>query len=193
MEDVGLVLRIDMPVMLRPLVVSDLLSWLEKYEYVVTTLIAIFTAICAVVGLVAVRENLQTDGIRFRCLSLESKEILKVLVESDWRDFISVIYGEMARYMTLEVRYRNNDTNLPFPAGLMVSSHFHFALLELLEKGFMERQEGKFYLTNRGNKFMGKFKSHLKKQQFHDATSFENKYSVASEAARVARENARRR
>ena len=184
-----LLLRIDTPLVLKPLVALGLLSWLEDYEYVVTTFIAVFTAICAVVGLFAVRENLQTDHMRFKRLSPEAKEILRVLAESGWKDFISVMYGEIARYMALEVRYRNDDRNLPSPAGLIISSHFHFALLELLEKGFMERQEGKFYLTNKGNQFLEKFESRLKRHRFHDDTCFENKYAEASEAAR---ERARR-
>ena len=193
MEDIALILRIETPLVLKPLVALGLLSWLEDYEYLVTTFIAVFTAICAAVGLFAVRENLQTDHMRFRRLSPEAKEILRVLAESGWKDFIAVTYGEMARYMTLEVRYRNGDPNLPSPAGLTISSDFHFALLELLEKGFMERQEGKFYLTNRGNQFLKKFESRFKRHRFHDDTCFENKYAEASEAARAARERARRR
>ena len=190
MEDTAVQLRIDAPVLLCPLVVQGLLGWLEEFEYVVTTFIAIFTATCAIVGLYAVRENLQTDKGRFKRLSFESKEILKVLAESNWKDFISVMYGEMTRYITLEVRYRNDDPNSPIPAGLRVSSHYHFALLELLEKGFMERQERRFYLTNRGNRFLEKFKSHLNRLLLHDATCYEDRYSDAKEAARINRERA---
>lgn len=178
-EYTAILLEVEPPEMLPTIMAAGLLSWLKEYEYVVTTCIAVFAAICAAVGLFAVRENLQTDRIRFRRLSHESKEILKVLVESRWRDFVSVIYYEMTRYMVLQVRYRNDDPNLPFPAGLKVSSHFHFALMELVEKGLMERQERRFYLTNKGNRFLEKFEGNLKKQLFHSDTCFENDYAVA--------------
>ena len=160
---------------------SYMLAWLRVYEFLVTSFIALFTLICALVGLFAVRENLQPDWWRFRRLSPASKDVLKALVESNWRDRIWVDYAEIAQYMVLEVDYRNEDLLRPYPSDFNVGSYFHFALLELLERGMLERQGRKFYLTNKGNNFILKFEGCLKGAEYQSGTSFENKYSAARE------------
>ena len=165
--------------------VSCIIAWLREYEFLVTSSIALFTFICAVVGLIAVRENLQNDRWRFRQLSPASKDILKALIESKWKDRICVDYAEISHLIVLEVAYRNNDSEKPYPSDFNVSSYFHFALLELLEKRMLERQERKFYLTNKGNKFLLKFEDRLKRAKYQPETCFENKYSAARESLKI--------
>ena len=172
-------LVIEMAETLISMPLTGLLAWLKEHEYLVTTFIALSTLTCALVGLFAVRENLQTDRIRFWRLSPDAKDVVKALSESGWKGAIRIDYRETGHYIELEVEYSNGEGSSPYPSGVMMGGWFHFALLELRERGFLERQMDNFFLTNQGNDFVEKFRSRLLKHSYQELTCFEDRYKPA--------------